>query len=159
MWHSQLQKFWDCAYNSELWKYSIRNTRKKKRRVEGMHSGLFEKLAGSTPPRQGSCLRVTKGQYMICLSQLYRRKLLCLPAPLLQCPASLDSQWPHLPLWHKALQLCPLLWSCLCDLWSMVQSLPCQKDPGEFWSRKQQPCTRKLQTSSSVLISPSSETC
>lgn len=121
-------KILDCAYNSELWKYPIRNKGKKKGgKVEAMHSGLVEKLVGSRAPWQGGCLGVTKWQYTVCLSQLYSRKLLCLPAPPLQCPASLDSQWPHLLLWHEALQLCALLCSRLCDQWSVVQSLPCKR--------------------------------
>lgn len=148
MWHSQLQKCWDCAYNSELWKYPIRNRRKKKGgKVGAMHSGLVEKLVGSRAPWQGSCLGVTKWQYTVCLSQLNR---LCLPAPPLQCPASLDSQWPHLLLWHKALQFCALLCSRLCDQWSVVQNPPCQKGPGEFWRREQHPCT----PAADKLISP-----
>lgn len=129
--------------------------KKEGRKVEMMQSGLAEELVGSTAPWQGSCLGVTEWQHTVCLSQLCRGKLLCLPAPPLQCPASLDSHWPHLPPWHKALSP-PLVTSVshLCDQWSVVQSLPCQKDPGEFWRSKQHPCTRKLQISSSALISP-----
>lgn len=52
MWHSQLQKFWDCVYNSYLWKYP---KRKKKGRNAAVwfgwgagrkHSSMAGKLSG-----------------------------------------------------------------------------------------------------------------
>lgn len=156
MWHSQLQKCWDCAYNSELWKYPIRNKRKKKGgKVGAMHSGLVEKLVGSRAPWQGSCLGVTKWQYTVCLSQLNR---LCLPAPPLQCPASLDSQWPHLLLWHR---LCSSVPSsahvCVTSgAWCKIPLAKRVQVNSEGGSSTPAPLP---QTSSSVLISPASETC
>lgn len=118
------------------------------RKVEMMQSGLAEELVGSTAPWQGSCLGVTAWQHTVCLSQLYRGKLLCLPAPPLQCPASLDSHWPHLPPWHKALSP-PLVTS----VWPVERGAKPPVPKGPRWILKEEAAPLH-QKAADKLISP-----
>lgn len=152
-------KIWGLCLQLRVVKIFHKNTRKKNRTVEAAHLGLVNMLVGSTTPWQRSCLASTYSDSIrsVCHS----------------CTGGSWSAWQHLPcsvlpVWILTDPIflsstmrygSVLLWTSLCEQWSMVQSLPSQQNLSKFWSRKQYLCTRKLQTSSSVLISPASETC